>query len=231
MAKPNPLGRTLDQAWDIGQHKAEAIASARLTNFYYTQIGSKRSERIVRDLGTGGSHHGEQGGFTRIGIADQPHISDQAQFEHKPSLLSRFALLSLLRSLAGGGREMDIAEATTTTTGHHNLLTRFDQIRDDLFGFGIADNSAAGHFQDNIFALRTMHLLARPRLAGLSFKLVTIAIIDESVQVSGSFKVDTTTTASIAAVRASKRSKLLAAEVHGAIASITSFNVNFCMVV
>src|SRR5947209_15441623 len=126
---------------------------------------------------------------------------------------------------------MGIAQASTTASCYHYTLSIFYKVGNQLIGVSITDNCSTRDTQDDVFAFGAMHFLAHACLTCLSFKVVAIAVINEGIQVGGSFDVDAATSAAIAPVGAAKWSKLLTTEVAGAVAAITRFHINFCMVI
>src|SRR5579884_2721793 len=125
---------------------------------------------------------------------------------------------------------MDITQATTPTASNHHALPIIDEIGQHLVSFSITNNGATGNGQHEIFPFSAMHLLTRPGLASTSLEIMFIAVIDQRVEIVRCLKVDTATTSAIATIRATKGSKFLTAEMHGAIATISSLNINFCMI-
>ena len=93
MTKPDIEVRPLDQTGNIRHCRA-----AETGEIHHTNHGVQSGERIRRNLGMGRGKHSQQSRFSRVRVADQPRVSDHAQLEEKPTLLSRRALGVLTRS-------------------------------------------------------------------------------------------------------------------------------------
>src|SRR5579883_2397739 len=125
---------------------------------------------------------------------------------------------------------MNIAQATASSTRHHHALPWLNQVRDQFICISITNNGPTRYLQDDIIPPGTMHLLTCARLARRGLELVTIAIIHQRVQVAGRLKVDAPASTTIATIWPSKWGKLATVQVHRAVASITRFHINFCMI-
>ncbi len=61
--------------------------------------------------------------------------------------------------------------------------------------------------------------------------MLVVAIIDQGIQAGSRLYIHTATPAAISAIWSTERRKFFAAEVNGAIAAVTGFYIDFCMIV
>src|SRR5215471_15008884 len=76
-----------------------------------------------------------------------------------------------------------------------------------------------------------MHFLASTRATGSSLEMLVVAIINQGIQAGSRFYIHTATPATISAIWSTERHKFFTAEVNGAITAITSFYIDFCMII
>src|SRR5437763_2762567 len=114
MSQSDALRRALDKSRNICQHKTKFISTAWLPYSYNAQVRRKRGERVIGNFGSRSSNDGQQGRFACVGIPDQSHIRDQAQFKQEPAFFAVFAVLRFTRCLVGSGGEMYVAQAPTS---------------------------------------------------------------------------------------------------------------------
>src|SRR5512135_2744042 len=126
---------------------------------------------------------------------------------------------------------MHVAQSTSTATSYHDLLSRLNQISDEIIGISIVDNCATRHLQNNIFSLRAVHFLSRTCLPGRSLKMLAVTIIDKRVEITRRFYIDTTTSSTITPVWTAERYISFTAKVYRAITTFTSLHKNLCMIV
>src|ERR1700694_2290119 len=130
MSQPDTLCRALDKSRNICQHKTKFISASWLSYSYNAQVGRKRGERVIGNFGPCGSDDGQQGRFACVGIPDQSHIRDQAQFEHEPAFFAVFAVLCFMGCLVGSGGEMYVAQAPASASRYHYPLPLFYKVGD-----------------------------------------------------------------------------------------------------
>ena len=70
MPQPRALRRALDQAGNIRNDKGVFVI------LHHAQIGGKRREVIVRDLGLCRGDFGKERALSHVGESDQPHVRD-----------------------------------------------------------------------------------------------------------------------------------------------------------
>src|SRR5262249_14499990 len=110
-------------------------------------------------------------------------------------------------------------------------LTLVHEVSNQFVCLGIANHGPARNLKYDVFARCPVHLLTCSSLARISLEVLAIAIIDQSIQIGSGLHIDTSSTATISAVRSAQGRKFLAAEVNRTIPSITRFDKNFCMIV
>ena len=115
---------------------------------------------VIGDFGPGLGDHRQQGALAHIGEADQTHIGDELQLQSDHPLFTGQAGLGKAGSLTGGGGKMAVAPATPAAFGRHKRLVP-GHILKQRSGFRVPDQSAAGHFDEDVFAI-----LAAAALAG-----------------------------------------------------------------
>src|SRR5579883_42942 len=126
---------------------------------------------------------------------------------------------------------MHISQSPAPSARHHHALARLNEIGQQFLGVGIAHNGAAGNTKNDILPFGTVHLLARPSLAGAGLEVLAVAILDQRVLIRRGLDIDASTTPPVAAVRSAKRHIFLSAKMDRAIPPITRFDKNFGMIV
>src|ERR1051325_7139919 len=113
LAESRPLGRALDEAWDVGDHHpAEA-------GFGDTQLWVEGCERVRRDFGLGRGHGAQQRGLACIGRPDQPDVGDELEVERDLQLLALQAGLEVVGSASCRALEVDVAAGPDPTLCNH----------------------------------------------------------------------------------------------------------------
>src|SRR5262249_50574780 len=85
--------------------------------------------------------------------------------------------------------------------------------------------------EHNIFPFGSMHFLASTCAARSSLEMLVVSIINQGILPGSRFYIHTATPATISAIWSTKRRKFFAAEVNRAIAAVTRFYIDFCMIV
>src|SRR5260370_7038793 len=102
--------RAFNEAGQIGYNKSPAklgaVTTGAAVSIDNAEIGLQRGEWIVGNLGTRRGNYGNQSGFARVGVADQPDIRQKFQLEPKraffawePSLVFPRALIPPLAKI------------------------------------------------------------------------------------------------------------------------------------
>ena len=126
VADAGALGRALDQAGNVGEHEVDALVTDD------AELGMKRRERIVADLGLGVGDGVEEGRLAGIGQPDQPGVGDQLEAKPHPQLRARPAGAVLARRAIGGGLEAGIAAAALAALQQHDPLADLGEVGEDM---------------------------------------------------------------------------------------------------
>jgi hypothetical protein len=145
-------------------------------------MGVNRGEGVVRDLGMGSGHGGQEGRLAGIGQADQTGVGDQLEPEPDPVLLARPARVEPARCPVGGGLVVAVSEAAVATLGQASPLADLGQIGDYLF-LGVVEHLGA-HRNPDLQALAGApgHALAPAVIAAAGLEVLAVAKIDQGVQ-------------------------------------------------
>src|SRR6266849_1912332 len=231
VAQTDTLRGSFNETRDIGQHKTRLVAAPRLTNSHDAEIRRDGGKGVVGDPGLGSSNYREERRFSGVGVANNTNIGNQTQLEEQPAFFTRFSILRFSRGLIRRGSEMYITQASTPATRDHYTLTMLQQVCNNLFGVGIAHDSTTGDGEHNIFPFGSMHFLAGTGASCSGLEMLVVTIIDQGIQAGSRLYIHTATPAAISAIWSTERRKFFAAEVHGAIAAVTGFYIDFCMIV
>ena len=117
MTKAHALMSALNQAGNIGQHKAALFIKA-----HHAQNRSQSSKVISRNLRTSSAHLGNNAGLAHAGIAHETHVSQQLQLQLQPTVFTGLALFCKGGRTVGAGYIAGIALATAAALGSHILL-------------------------------------------------------------------------------------------------------------
>jgi hypothetical protein len=102
-------------------------------------LGVQRGKGVGGDAGASSRNGGEQGRFSRVGIADESNLREKSQFEPEMAFFARFTGLSEAWGLAGGGGEIAVTESAASTTTENVLLAVVGEIGDKLSPHGIRE--------------------------------------------------------------------------------------------
>src|SRR5688572_27701966 len=125
--------RALDEPGHVGDRRAAPVAGAvRPAEVHDAEVRLECRERVVRDLGAGRGHRGEQGRLPGVRQPDEANVGDEPQLQPDPALLAGLAFLGVLRRLVRGGREVGVAEPAAAAARRHGRLAGGDEVRDQL---------------------------------------------------------------------------------------------------
>ena len=114
---------SFDDSRDIGDREA-----AILWEINDAHNGVQGCKRIGCGFWMGSGNGTEERGFSGIGISDEPDVGDRAEFEVKPSLLSRITLRVLPGHPVCGALEMGVSLAAVPAFAKQELLAILGQI-------------------------------------------------------------------------------------------------------
>ena len=166
-----------DQAWNIREHKALALAGVD-----DAQIGMQRGEGIGCDLRVGPAAGRQEGRLARIGQTHQPRVRDEFQAQPQPALLALLAGLGVARGLLARCLEMGIALAAASAARQQHLHALFGHVGEHFLVVLVEDLRAHRHFQDDILAIGAGAVCARAINAALSLEMLLVAVVDERVE-------------------------------------------------
>ena len=101
--EPSPLGGTLDQSRDVGEHELVVVELDR------AEVGLHRREGVLGNLGIRPGQPREQRGLARVGQADQPDVGQQLETQLDLPRLALESPLGEARRLPRRGREALVA--------------------------------------------------------------------------------------------------------------------------
>ena len=212
---------TFDQAWQVSHHEALLRANA-----YHAKIGVQRGERIVGNARPGIGNSADQGRFTGIRHAQQSNVSQHLEFQLEALDFTRPAGRFLPWRTIDGALEAHVAEAAVAALGNGDHVARRQQFIQHFAGFGVGDDGADRHLEDDVGAHGTEHVRAHAVLASLGRMTSREAEVDQRVQVDVGHCKDVAATAAVAAIGAAKFLVLLMAKRHATVAPIAGGNVD-----
>ncbi len=221
VAQAGPLGRPLDNAGDVRHDEGLPLADPD-----NPKIRDQGCKVVVCNLGPRRRYHRKKGGFADIREADQPNVREQLQLERHIKLLARQAGLGETRRLTGRGCKMGVAPAAVAALCRDKgLVVR--QVLDDLAGFLVAQERAARHADDQVFAVLALHALAHAVFAVRGGIFFLISEIQQGGQVVVNAEHDRAAAPAVAAVGAARSDIFLAVEADLAVAALTGNNFDF----
>ena len=226
-AQPLALGRTLDEAGDVGDDHLEGLAA--VVEPHHTQVGLERREGVVRDLGLGGRDAGDERGLAHVREADERHVGHQLQLQAQPALLAVLALLGEAGCPAAVGQEPGVALAALATRGAQPAVAVVQQIGEHLAVLGL-DDGADGHLHDGVVAAGTVLLLAGAVCPAVGLAVGVVTERQQRRHVAIRHEPDVAAVAAVAAVGAAPVDVRLAPERHAAGATIAALDVEATLV-
>ena len=158
-SKAFAFARTLDNTGNIGHYKRAVVAIGN-----DAKLGFHCCKRIVGDFGFCSTYSREQSRFTCIWETYKTDIGKHLEFENHTTLYCRLAGLSIARSTVCSAFEMPVTKSAATTFEELHFLTVVGYLAEVFTGFGIKNDSTAGHFNNNIFAILAKASAAGTRL-------------------------------------------------------------------
>src|SRR5215472_12334625 len=121
--------RAFNEARNIGHNKTDSLS--RVTDGDYAKVRLEPGERIIGNLRARRRNTRDQGGFANIGVAHEPDVSEQLQFQSIGVLFTRPASFMLARRLVNRGCEACVSASAASAAGDDESLIR----RGELEGF------------------------------------------------------------------------------------------------
>jgi hypothetical protein len=126
---------------------------------------------------------------------------------------------------------MYITQTAAAPSRYHGTLIIIHEVCNQLVCLSITDNCATWDPQDKVFTPGSVFFLARSSTTRKGLEMLVIAKINQCIQFSVCFHIDAAPSTTIPTIGASIRYELFTPEVNGAIPTIASLNVYFCMIV
>ena len=222
--EPGALGRALDQARYVGQHE---FASDHPD---HAEAGVERRERVIRDLGLGGGHGGQERGLARIGQAHQAGIGDELQAKDDPALLAVLAGIGAARRPIGRGGEIGVAEPSVAAFGKQHPLAHMGHVGDDRLAVHVEDFGAGRDLEDHVRGFRSGAVLAHAVAPRLGLEMHLVAVIDQGVQALDALGPHVAAAAAVAAIGPAELDEFLSPERHGARAAVAGPNIDLRLI-
>ena len=199
MPKTRTLRGTFDQTGHIGHH--EALAR---THTNHTQIGVQGGERIIGNFGAGIGDGRDQGGLARIGHPQKAHIGQDLELEFDESLFTQLAGCFLSWRAVDGALKAHIAKSTLTSLGHHDELTWCQELVQDFACFGVCNDGAHRHFENNVISCSTKHVRTHAMLPALGLMAPGKTEIHQGIETHIGHGIDVATATAVSTIGAAK---------------------------
>ena len=227
-AQPGSCVRALDQARNVGDHKADFIL--RIAHRNHAKIRLQSGERIVGDLRPRRRDARDQRGLTHVRISDQADIRQQLQFKPVVVFFAGASILVLARRLMHRSGKARIAASTAAAAGNHHALIGRREIEHLLARFLVVHDRPDRNFQKNVFAFAPGLVRAFAVASALGFVFGIEAEMHQRVMPLAGFHDHVSAFAAVAARRPAARNKFLPAKGHAAIAAVARLHPNFCLI-
>ena len=214
MAQPDALRRALDEAGDVGQHKAGV---AVLDD---AQVRLQGGEVVVGDLRPRRRHHGQDRGLAHVREAHQAHVRDglqlQRQLDHVPLLPG----LGKLGRLARGRGKVLVAEAAIAALHQRLARAGLVQVQQQLARGLLPHHRSRGHLDHHRLAGLARAPVGHAVAAVFGGELALVAEVHQRVHPLGGLEDHIAAAPAVAAVRAAGLHEFLPVEGHAAVASV-----------
>ena len=207
-----------------------ASTNSRPSRPDHAEAGMERRERVIRDLGLGGGHGGQERRLAGIGQAHEAGIGDELQAKDDPALLALLAGIGAARRPVGRGGEIGVAEAAIAALGKQHPLADMGHVGDDRLAVLVEDLGAGRDLEDHVGALRAGAVLAHAVPARLGLEMLLVAVIDQRVQALDALGPDVAAAPAVAAVGPAELDEFLAPERDGARAAVAGPNIDLGLI-
>ena len=171
-----PLRGPLDQAGDIGDHKA-----AQAVNPHHPEVGHQGGEGIIGHLGLGGGYRPDKGGFAGIGQPQQTHIRQHFKLQAQVAGLPLATRRGLARGAVDARFVAGVAEPAEAALGHQQTLPLDGQVAQDLLGILVDHRGTDRHLENQVGATLARAVATPARLAILRAKTPLVAKIHQGI--------------------------------------------------
>ena len=190
----------------------------------------QRRERIVGDLRTSVGNSRDKSRLASIGHAEKADVGKHLKLKLKRAILTGFARRSLLGSTVDRALEVQVAK-TALAAGCEQLACAMNvQVGNHFPRVRIAHKRADRHAQHDVFAAGTVAVRTAAVFAVRSEELARIAIVNKSIDVAVSNRIDRAAAATVATVGTALRNELFAAEACRTVSALAALDFNFCFI-
>src|SRR5260370_41861097 len=225
--------RAFNEAGQIGYNKSPAKLGAVTTGAAISidnpEIGLQRGEWIVGNFGARRRDHGNQSGFARVGVADQPDIRQEFQFEAKMALFTGESVLMFARGLMPGLGKVLIAASAASAVGDEDALARRGEVSDGS-ALIVKHQRADRNLQNHVLSGVAGAVGAFSVGAAIGLEFAVVAVAQQRVVVLLGFPVDVAAIAAVASGGAAARNIFLAPQGHAAGTPIAGLHEYFCFI-
>jgi len=166
----------------------------------------------------------DQGGFSGIGHAEQPHVGEELQLELQAPVLALGAARELARRAVHARLEVQVAEPACAAAGDQHARAIAVEVGDRFARFEIAHDGAHRHAQLDVGRRSSVLVSAAAVLAVPRAVDARVAVVDQRVQVAVGERIEAAAAPAVAAVGAAARDVLFAPKAGHAIAALAGMD-------
>src|SRR5579862_2361334 len=204
----------------------KAALFLRFADRSYAEIRLQSGKRIISNLRPSRRYSRNQRRLANIGIAHQPHISQQLEFQPKDALFAGPTLFVLTRSLMRGCSKARIPAPAAPAVSNYHAFIRAGKIVDLLARFRVIHNRAHRHFQQNVRAFASLAVRTLAMTSALRLVLRIETEVNQSVVALAGFHNDAAAIPAVAPGWPTPRNILLPPQSQTAIPAIPSLHPN-----
>ncbi len=190
-------------------------------------MGTRVVKGIIGNFGADGRNLGNEGGFSRIGVADNAHIGHQFQFQAEPSGFPRLAGFGVAGSLMGRGGKTGIAPSPQPSPGDNKGFSLFGKIVEDFSACGIADDCSYRNGKDEVGGAAPFLIFSFSVLASFGVVMLLVAKIEERGDLAIGLQDHVSAFSPVAAVGSSTGDIFFTAKAKATVSSVSSFDEDF----
>src|SRR5262249_38349137 len=213
--------RSLDEAGDVGEDEAAAVAEAD-----HAEVRRERRERVVGNFRAGPRGRGQERGLPRVGEADDARVGQELQLEAHGALLARRARLGGARRGVPRRFEMDVAAPAVAAARDDRARPRLVEVVEHLARVGVHHDRPERHLDDEVLAGLAVLVAVAARLAALGAVVLLVLEIEERGQLLVGDEHHAAAVAAVAARRAAAGNVRLAPEGRDAVAAVAGLDVD-----
>jgi len=216
-----PVG-SLDDPGDVGNDEGEVVPPGN-----DAQIWNQGGERIIGDFGPYRGDLGNQSGFARVGISDDPHVGHEFQFQQHPTGFPGLAGFGAAGGLMDGSGESGIPPASLSAPGYDEGLVFPGQVPKLFSTLRVPDDRAAGNGKKKGRSTSPLLIFSFSVLTSSGVVLLAVTKIEESGELAVGLQKHVPAFSPVAAVGTSAGNVLFAAKADAAVSSIAGLDEDF----